>query len=62
MRDHRALTPLADSKTVSAVSHSGESLQPVQDTNYVRLWATRCCLRRPSHVQGDFLHMRGPLG
>ena len=35
VRDRRALTPLANSKTVSAVSHSGESLQPVQDTNYV---------------------------
>ena len=61
-RDSRALTPLADSITVSAVSHSGESLQAVQDTNYVRLRATHCCLRRPSHVRGDFLHPRGPLG
>ena len=34
-RDRRALTPLADSKTASAVSHSGESLQSVQHTNYV---------------------------
>ena len=60
-RDRRALTPLADPKTASAVSHSGESLQPVQDTNHVCLWATHCCLRRPSHVRGDFLHLRGPL-
>ena len=35
VRDRRALTPLADSKTASAVSHSGESLQSVQHTNYV---------------------------
>ena len=35
VRDRRALTPLADFKAASAVSHSGESLQPVQDTNYV---------------------------
>ena len=62
VRDHRALTPLADSKTASAVSHSGESLQLVQDTNHVRRWATDCRLRRPSHVRGDFLHLRGPLG
>ena len=62
VRDRRALTPLADPKTASAVSHSGESLQLVQDTNYVRLWATHCHLRRPSHVRGNFLHMRGPLG
>ena len=34
-RDRRALTPLADSKTASAVSHSGKSLQSVQHTNYV---------------------------
>ena len=34
-RDGRALTPLADSKTVSAVSHPGQSLQLVQHTNYV---------------------------
>ena len=60
-RDCRSLTPLADSKTASAVSHHGESLQPVQDTNYVCLWAIHCCLRRPSHVRGDFLHLRGPL-
>ena len=58
-RDRRALTPLADSKTASAVSHSGKSLQ---HTNYVRLWATHCRLRRQSHVQGDVLHVRGPLG
>ena len=50
VRDCRALTPLADTKTALAVSHSGESLQSVQDTNYVRLWATHCRLRRPSHV------------
>ena len=61
-RDRRALTPLADSKTVSAVSHSGKSLQSVQHTNYVRLWATHCHLRRQSHVQGDVLHVRDPLG
>ena len=35
VRDRRALTPLADSKTASAVSHSGKSLQSVQHTNYV---------------------------
>ena len=62
VRDCRALTPLADSKTASAVSHSGESLQSVQHTNYVRLWATHCHLRRQSHVRGDVLHVRGPLG
>ena len=61
-RDRRALTPLADSKTASAVSHPGESLQLVQHTNYVRLWATHCRLRRQSHVRGDVLHVRGPLG
>ena len=61
VRDGRALTPLADSKTVSAVSHPGHSLQSVQHTNYVRLWATRCRLRRQSHVRGDVLHVRGPL-
>ena len=61
-RDGRALTSLADSKTVSAVSHPGQSLQSVQHTNYVQLWATRCRLRRQSHVRGDVLHMRGPLG
>ena len=61
-RDCRALTPLADSKTASAVSHPGESLQSVQHTNYVRLWATHCHLRRQSHVRGNVLHMRGPLG
>ena len=62
MRDGGALTPLADSKTVSAVSHLGQSLQSVQQTNYVRLWATRCRLRRQSHVRGNVLHVRGPLG
>ena len=61
-RDGRALTPLADSKTASAVSNPGQSLQSVQDTNYVRLWATHCRLRRQSHVRGDVLHVRGPLG
>ena len=35
VRDGGALTPLADSKTVSAVSHPGQSLQSVQHTNYV---------------------------
>ena len=59
VRDGRALTSLADSKTVLAVSHPGQS---VQHTNYVRLWATRCRLRRQSHVRGDVLHVRGPLG
>ena len=49
-RDRRALTPLSNSKTASAVSHSGKSLQSVQHTNYVRLWATHCHLRRQSHV------------
>ena len=58
-RDGRALTSLVNSKTASAVSHPGQSLQLVQHTNYVRLWATRCCLRRQSHVRGDVLHMRG---
>ena len=62
VRNRRALTPLADSKTVLAVSHSGKSLQSVQHTNYVRLWATHCHLRRQSHVRGDVLHVRGPLG
>ena len=56
-RDRRALTLLADSKTASAVSHSGESLQPVQDTNHVQWWATHCHLRRPSHMRGNFLHV-----
>ena len=60
-RDGRALTSLADSKTASAVSHPGQSLQSVQHTNYVRLWATRCRLRRQSHVRGNVLHVRGPL-
>ena len=35
MRDGGALTPLANSKTVSAVSHPGQSLQSVQHTSYV---------------------------
>ena len=35
VRDGRALTPLADSKTVLAVLHLGQSLQSVQHTNYV---------------------------
>ena len=34
-RDGRALTSLADSKTVSAVLHPGQSLQSVQHTNYI---------------------------
>ena len=46
VRDSRALTPLADSKTALAVLHSGKSLQSVQHTNYIRLWATHCRLRR----------------
>ena len=62
VRDGRALTPLANSKTASAVSHPGQSLQSVQHTNYVQLWATRCRLRRQSHVRGNILHKRGPLG
>ena len=62
MRDGGALTPLADSKTVSAVSHLGQSLQSVQHTNYVQLWAAHCHLGRQSHARGDILHMRGPLG
>ena len=62
MRDGRALTPLANSKTALAVSHPGQSLQSVQHTNYIQLWATCCCLRRQSHVRGDILHVRGPLG
>ena len=62
VRDGRALTPLADSKTVSAVSHPGQSLQSVQHTNYVRLWAAHCHLRRQSHARSDILHVRGPLG
>ena len=61
VRDGRALTPLINSKTVSAVSHPSQSLQSVQHTNYVRLWATRCRLRRQSHVRGNVLHVRGPL-
>ena len=35
VRDRRALTPPANSKTAPAVSHSGASLQTVQDTNHV---------------------------
>ena len=62
VRDGGALTPLADSKTVSAVSHPGQSLQSVQHTNYVRQWAAHCHLRRQPHARGDILHMRGPLG
>ena len=62
VRDGGALTPLADSKTVSAVSHPGQSLQSVQHTNYVRQWAAHCHLRRQSHARGDILHVRGPLG
>ena len=62
VRDGRALTTLANSKTASAVLHPGQSLQSVQHTNYVRLWATCCRLRRQSHVRGDVLHVRGPLG
>ena len=62
VRDGGALTPLADSKTVSAVPHPGQCLQSVEHTNYVRLWATRCHLGRQSHARGDVLHMRGPSG
>ena len=61
-RDGRALTPLADSKTASAVSHPGQSLQLVQHTNYVGPWATHHHPRRQPHARGDALHMRGPLG
>ena len=61
-RDHRALTTLTDSKTALAVLHPGQSLQSVQHNNYVRLWATHCCLRRQSHVRGDILHVMSPLG
>ena len=61
VRDGRASTPLADSEAVPAVSHPGHSLQSVQHTNYVRLWATCCHLRGQSHVRGDILHVRGPL-
>ena len=60
--DGGALTPLANSKTVSAVSHPGQSLQLVQHTNYVQWWAVHCCLRRQSHARGEVLHVRGPLG
>ena len=59
VRDGGTLTPFADSKTVLAVSHPGQALQ---HTNYVRLWATRCHLRRQSHARADILHVRGPLG
>ena len=34
-RDRRTLTTLADSKTVSAVPHPGQSLQSVQHPNYI---------------------------
>ena len=62
VRDGRALTPLADSKTVSVVSHPGQSLQSIQHTNYVRQWAAHCHLRRQPHARGDILHVRGSLG
>ena len=61
VRDGGASTPLANSQAVPAVSHPGHSLQSVQHTNYVRLWATHCHLRRQSHVRGNVLHVRGPL-
>ena len=59
VRDGGALAPLADSKTVLAVPHPDQS---VEHTNYVRLWATHCCLRRQSHARGDVLYERHPLG
>ena len=62
VRDSGALTPLANSKTVLAVSHLGQSLQLVQHTNYVRQWAAHCHLRRQPHARGNILHVRGPLG
>ena len=62
VRDGGAPTPLADSEAVSAVSHQGQSLQSVQHTNYVRLWAAHCRLRRQYHARGDILHTGGPLG
>ena len=62
VRDGGAPTPLADSEAVSAVSHPGQSLQSVQHTHYVCLWAVRCCLGRQSHARGNILHVRGPLG
>ena len=62
VRDGRAPTPLANSEAVSAVLHPGQSLQSVQHTHYVHLWAVRCHLRRQSHARGDILHVRGPLG
>ena len=62
VRDGGAPTPLADSKAVSAVSHPGQSLQSVQHTNYVCLWAAHCHLRRQYHARGDILHVGGPLG
>ena len=62
VRDGRALTLLADSKAVSAVSHPGQSLQSVQHTHYISLWAVHRHLRRQYHAGGDILHMSGPLG
>ena len=62
MRDSGALTPLADSEAVSAVSHPGQSLQLVQHTHYVCPWAVHHCLRRQYHARGDILHVSGPLG
>ena len=61
VRDGGAPTPLADSEAVSTVSHLGQSLQSVQHTNYIRLWAAHCCLRRQYHARGDILHVGGPL-
>ena len=62
VRDSRASTLLADSKAVPAVSHPGHSLQSVQHTHYVCLWAVHCHLRRQYHARGDILHVSGPLG
>ena len=62
VRDGGAPTPLADSEAVSAVSHLGQSLQLVQHTHCVHLWAVHCCLRGQYHARGNILHMSGPLG
>ena len=62
VRDGGAPTSSANSEAVSAVSHLGQSLQSVQHTHYVCLWAVHCHLRRQYHARGDILHMSGPLG
>ena len=61
MGDGGALTLLADSEAVPAVSHLGHSLQSVQHTHYISLWAVHCCLRRQYHARGNILHVGGPL-